>query len=304
MEYPKGLSNLYDPIKYALAEGGKRLRPVLLLAVNDAFGGNREECLWPALGVEIFHNFTLVHDDIMDNADLRRGRPTVYRKWDMNTAILSGDTMTSMAFKCASGCPPMFLPEVIDRFCTMTRLVYEGQQIDADFETAENVSFQQYLQMIMGKTSALIAYPCAIGALLSGTGQEDIADIFNFGNLLGIAFQMQDDYLDVYGDPETFGKQIGGDILNDKKTWLYIIAKDHDHDGEFARIIADKTLQGEAKIKAVTKYYDKIGLRTQGEKIIESYTSDALAHLHNTTMGEAEKAWFDDFVNKLLHRTK
>ncbi len=301
IQYPSWLPGLYEPIKYTMEGGGKRLRPVLLLAVNDAFGGEIDQCIWPAVGVELFHNFTLVHDDVMDHADMRRGRETVYRRWDLNTAILSGDAMVSMAYKCVAGCPPMFLPEVIDRFGIMTMKVYEGQQMDADFELAQHVTFNEYISMIIAKTSALIAYPCSLGALIAGAQPDEIEAIFNFGTSLGIAFQMVDDYLDVYGDPKTFGKEIGGDILNDKKTWLYIIAEDQDKDGEFAKA---RKLQGQEKIDAVIAVYDKLKLREYGDRLISKYTDDAIAYLNETSIPEPGKMWLADFAHDLLHRNK
>lgn len=303
VEYPAWLPGLYEPIRYTMASGGKRLRPTLLLAVNDAFGGEIEHAVWPAVGIEIFHNFTLVHDDVMDHADMRRGRETVHRKWDVNTAILSGDAMVSMAFKCMAGCPPQFVPEVIDRFGMMTMNVYEGQQIDSDFEKEDKVSFDAYLKMVMGKTSALIAYPCAIGAILGGGAAADIESVFNFGVSLGIAFQMMDDYLDVYGDPATFGKEIGGDILNDKKTWLHIIARDKDTDGSFARLLGAGLSPAE-KIQAVTAVYDSHDMRSKGLKLIERYTDDAVAAIDATSMPEDAKRWFADMAHKLIGRTK
>lgn len=301
IEYPSWLPGLYEPIKYTMEGGGKRLRPVLLLAVNDAFGGEIDQCIWPAVGVELFHNFTLVHDDVMDHADMRRGRETVFRRWDLNTAILSGDAMVSMAYKCVAGCPPMFLPEVIDRFGIMTMKVYEGQQMDADFELAQRVSFNEYISMIIAKTSALIAYPCSIGALIAGAQPDEIEAIFNFGTSLGIAFQMMDDYLDVYGDPKTFGKEIGGDILNDKKTWLYIIAQDQDKDGAFEQA---RKLEGKEKIEAVTAVYDSLKLREYGDRLISKYTDDAIAYLNETSISEPGKQWLTDFAHNLLHRNK
>ncbi len=303
IEYPASPAGLYDPIRYALSGGGKRLRPTLLLAMNDAFGGSTDEAIWPAAGVEIFHNFTLVHDDVMDNADMRRGRLTVYRKWDVNTAILSGDAMTTMAYKCMAGCPPQYLPEVIDRFSMMTMNVYEGQQIDSEFETRDDVTFNDYIHMIIGKTSALIAYPCAIGALIAGASPEDVEAVFNFGISLGIAFQMQDDYLDVYGDPATFGKEIGGDIVNDKKTWLHIIARDNDKDGEFRTLLGRK-MGNDEKIARVTEYFDRLNLREEGKTIIGRYTADALEYLDSTSMSEEAMGWFREYALKLIGRNK
>lgn len=301
VEYPSWLPGLYEPIKYAMQAGGKRIRPMLLLAVNDAFGGELDNCLWPAVGIEIFHNFTLVHDDVMDNADMRRGRETVYKKWNLNTAILSGDAMVSMAYKCVAGCPPMFLPEVIDRFGMMTMNVYEGQQMDADFESMPQVSMNDYLRMVMGKTSALIAYPCAIGAIISGAMPADIEAIFNFGVSLGIAFQMQDDYLDVYGDASDFGKAIGGDILNDKKTWLNIVAHDKADKDEFVGVA---NLPADQKIAAVTAIYDRCGLREYGPTLIEKYTEDAISYLNDTSMSDEGKQWLANFAQRLVGRKK
>lgn len=303
IDYPAYIPGLFDPIKYILSNGGKRLRPTLLLATNDAFGGELADAVWPATGIEIFHNFTLVHDDVMDNADLRRGRPTVYAKWGVNTAILSGDAMTTMAYKCISGCNPQYLPEVIDRFSSMTMDVYMGQQIDAEFEQRSDVTFDEYIKMIVGKTSALIAYPCAIGAVLAGAEQRDIELMFNFGISLGIAFQIMDDYLDVYGDTATFGKEIGGDILNDKKTWLYIFANDHGNDGALQAIIAEKLAPAD-KIARVTSLYDSLNLREEGKKMISRYTDDALSYLDATTMPAEAKEWFRDYALKLVRRDK
>lgn len=303
IEYPATPAGLYEPIRYALSGGGKRLRPTLLLAMNDAFGGNTADALWSAVGIEIFHNFTLVHDDVMDNADMRRGRLTVFKKWDINTAILSGDVMTTMAYKCMAECPPQYLPEVIDRYSMMTMNVYEGQQIDSEFETRDDVSFDDYIQMIMGKTSALIAYPCAIGALIAGASPRDVEAVFNFGISLGIAFQMQDDYLDVYGDPSTFGKEIGGDIVNDKKTWLNIIARDRDKDGMFSQLLSQKMNDAE-KIAKVTEHFDKLNLREEGRRIISRYTADALDYIDSTDMGVEAKEWFRSYSEKLIGRNK
>lgn len=303
IQYPATPAGLYEPIRYALGGGGKRLRPTLLLAMNDAFGGETGEAIWPAAGVEIFHNFTLVHDDVMDNADMRRGRLTVYKKWDVNTAILSGDAMTTMAYKCMAGCPPQYLAEVIDRYSMMTMNVYEGQQIDSEFETRDDVTFNDYIRMIIGKTSALIAYPCAIGALIAGASPEDVDAVFNFGVSLGIAFQMQDDYLDVYGDSSSFGKEIGGDIVNDKKTWLHIIAKDSDQDGTFASLLKMKMDDAE-KIAKVTAHFDKLNLRDEGKAIIGKYTADALEYLDSSSMSKEAKDWFREYAMKLVGRNK
>lgn len=297
LDLPPSLPGLYEPIRYALASGGKRIRPVLLLMACQAFGGEIDRALWPALGVEIFHNFTLLHDDVMDHASMRRNRPTVCAKWDTNTAILSGDAMTTLAYKCVSGCEPQFLPEVIDRFSMMTMAVYEGQQLDSDMQQAPKATFSEYLHMVTCKTSALIAYPCAIGTLLAGAEQADIEGMFNFGISLGIAFQMMDDWLDVYGDETTFGKAVGGDILEGKRTWLHIIATDR------GAMTLPKPEQSNAdRIREVTEIYDSLDLRASGPQLIRRYTTDAIDALTSTSLPQSCKDAFIDFANNLVHR--
>lgn len=301
IELPDNLPGLYAPIRYALEGGGKRLRPVLMLAACDAFGGDVAACLPAAIGVEVFHNFTLVHDDVMDRSDTRRGRPTVWRKWDVNTAILSGDAMTSIAYAHAAMCPPQHLAAIIGRFGRMTMAVYEGQQVDTEFETARSVSLDQYIEMIRLKTSALIAYPLQMGAVIGGASQSDAELMHGYGDNLGIAFQMQDDYLDVYGDAATFGKPIGGDILNEKKTWLHILACD----GDPMRVgRAASGLRGEDKVNAVTRLYDSLGLRQKGREMVGKYISDALQCIERTSLDADAKQWFADFAHALLGRSK
>lgn len=297
IQLPANLPGLYDPIRYALASGGKRIRPVLLLMACQAFGGEIDQALWPALGVEIFHNFTLLHDDVMDHAAVRRGRPTVCAKWDTNTAILSGDAMTTLAYKCVSGCEHQFLPEVIDRFSMMTMAVYEGQQLDSDMQHSDQATFDRYLHMVTCKTSALIAYPCAIGALLAGAPSDEVEAMFNYGISLGIAFQMMDDWLDVYGDPATFGKATGGDILEGKRTWLHIIASDRG-------LMTDRRPEqtDEDRILEVTAIYDSLDLRKAGPGLIRRYTDDAVQALDSTSLSQQQKEAFIKFANNLVHR--
>lgn len=297
LELPDALPGLYDPIRYSLSSGGKRLRPVLLLMACEAFGGMLDQAFWPALGVEIFHNFTLLHDDVMDHASTRRGRPTVAAKYGINAAILSGDAMTTLAFKCAAGCEPQFLPEMMDRFAAMTMAVYDGQQMDTDLQQAPRATFQRYLSMVVGKTSALIAYPCAMGAMLAGAEQADIEGMFNFGISLGIAFQMQDDWLDVYGDPATFGKAIGGDILEGKKTWLHIIAADAGAPLERGEGESDQEYVGR-----VTEIFTALGLRERGRDLISRYTSDALEALDSTSLSGEKLEAFASLASKLVGR--
>lgn len=215
---------LYQPIVYTLDLGGKRLRPLLVLISCDLFGGDIEKAIYPAMGVEIFHNFTLLHDDIMDNAPLRRGNTTVHEKWDTNTAILSGDTMFVIAYEHVAKTDPALLPQVLDLFNDTARKVCEGQQYDMNFETQPNVSVPDYITMIRLKTAVLIACSLKLGAILSNATAADAEKIYDLGIELGLAFQLQDDFLDAFGDTSKFGKAIGGDIATNKKTFLYIKA--------------------------------------------------------------------------------
>ncbi|NCD43373.1 MAG: polyprenyl synthetase family protein, partial [Bacteroidia bacterium] len=215
---------LYDPITYTLEGGGKRLRPVLMLLTCEMYGGKTEEALCPALGIEIFHNFTLLHDDIMDKAPIRRGRETVFKKWDTNVAILSGDTMFAMAYDYVRRTRADLVPEIMRVFCQTSIEVCEGQQFDMNFEVSDNTSIPDYLNMIRLKTAVALAASMQIGAAIAGAEKEEQEKIYRFGELLGMAFQLQDDLLDTYGDQLKFGKKIGGDILARKKTYIYLKA--------------------------------------------------------------------------------
>ena len=215
---------LYEPVKYILSLGGKRMRPVLALMGNEMFDGNVDDCVTSALGIEVFHNFTLLHDDIMDNAPLRRGEATVHEKWNTNAAILSGDVMFVQAFTLVTSCKPEHLRAIIDIFNVTAIEVCEGQQLDMEFETREDVSLEEYLEMIRLKTSVLVGCSLEIGAVLANASKEDAKKLYDFGMNLGMAFQIKDDLLDVFGDAEVFGKQVGGDILANKKTYLLLKA--------------------------------------------------------------------------------
>jgi len=240
---------LYQPIAYTLDLGGKRLRPVLVLMSCDIFGGDIEKAVYPAMGLEIFHNFTLLHDDIMDNAPLRRGNTTVHQKWDTNTAILSGDTMFVIAYEYVAKTDSALLPQVLDLFNDTARKVCEGQQFDMNFETEPNVSIPGYMTMIRLKTAVLIACSLKLGAILAHADQRDAEKIYELGIELGLAFQLQDDYLDAFGDTRKFGKAIGGDIATNKKTFLFIKAF------ELAK--------EDILIKLTNYYFDKEISRTQ-----------------------------------------
>ena len=218
IDYPQSPFGLYAPVKYQLDMGGKRVRPLLTVMACDMFGGDIEEAISPALGLEIFHNFTLLHDDVMDKADIRRGRPTVHKAWNENTAILSGDAMQIIATQKVCEAPLRVLKEVLDLYNKTALEICEGQQFDMEFETREDVTREEYIEMIRLKTAVLIGCALKMGAIIAGATPSQADAMYKFGENIGLAFQLQDDYLDVYGDAETFGKKIGGDILNNKKT--------------------------------------------------------------------------------------
>ena len=281
LEWSKEPKGLYEPIGYALATGGKRIRPTLALMASELFGGREEDVLPAALALEIFHNFTLLHDDVMDRASVRRGRPTVHVKWDDNTAILSGDQMLIEAYKQLAQVPADKLPQVLDWFNEMATGICEGQQYDVDFEHAEHVAIADYMKMIELKTSVLLANALRTGAYIAGADKESIDALYAFGIHIGLAFQIQDDILDVYGDPKTFGKAIGGDICCNKKTLLLLTALEQADAATRAEL--DRWLQttdrNADKIAAVTAIYDRIGVRQAAEAIMEEHTAQALALL-------------------------
>lgn len=299
-------SSLYAAIDYAMSSGGKRLRPGLLLMTAESFGGEDAlaQAQKPAVGIELFHNFTLLHDDVMDNAEMRRGRPSVFRKWDLNTAILSGDTMLTLATDYVAKVKDSLLRPVLKTFNDMALEVYEGQRLDMDFETMEEINSDTYIEMIRKKTGALLGAACAIGALIGGASEKDAEQLAVFGNMLGIAFQIQDDWLDTYGDASTFGKPIGGDILNDKKTFLWVKAFEGEKgDVEALRVVL-KELKGEAKIKAVTKIFDKIGLNEKTRQAVGFYSKEALKALKKTSLSDEAKEPYRLLVEKLTGRKK
>jgi geranylgeranyl diphosphate synthase type II len=300
--YPQEPINLYDPIKYTLASGGKRLRPTLLLSVVSSLGGDVEKALPQALGLEMFHNFTLLHDDVMDNADVRRGRPTVHCKWDENTAILSGDAMLTMATQLICDCDGKHLKSVIDLFNRTAIEVYEGQQLDMDFECRNDVSVDEYIEMIKLKTSVLLACACKMGAILADSDAETANAFYEYGLKLGLGFQLQDDCLDTYGDPLIFGKQIGGDIINDKKTWLLITASEEDNSGTLQRALKGD-FDGQQKIDAVRGVYDTLNLRERIAKLVASHAEQAIAALDKVCITSEARNYFISLANKLTART-
>lgn len=301
IRYPASPAGLYEPIAYTMSSGGKRLRPTLLLSVMEAFGGDIKDAVNQAIGIEMYHNFTLVHDDVMDNADVRRGRPTVARKWGRDTAILSGDTMLTMATEFISDCPADRIKDVLKLFNRTAIEVYEGQQYDMDFEERMDVTVDEYIEMIRLKTSVLLACACEIGAIMGGASNEERKSFYDYGISLGLAFQLRDDYLDTYGDPLIFGKEIGGDIVNEKKTWLLINALNEDSTNELKHILASG-LENNEKIKEVRAIYDRLNLQNRICEQIEKYTDQAVAALQNTNLKPGWMEYFTSLARGLNNR--
>ncbi len=299
---PKGL---YEPIEYILNLGGKRLRPSLVLMSCEAFGSEVSQALDAALAVEVFHNFSLVHDDIMDEAPIRRGQETVHKKWDLNTGILSGDAMMILAYQLFETYPAEIFKALAELFSKTALEVCEGQQYDIEFESREQVAIKDYLKMIEYKTAVLVAASLKMGAIVAQASAKDAQNIYDFGLHLGIAFQLQDDYLDVFGDDD-FGKQKAGDIVENKKTWLYIKALELAND-EDRKLLLDlytgQVADNELKIQKVTALYKKYRVDQLIEREIERYTSMALNYCKQCTFSAHYKAEFENLSNFLMHRT-
>ncbi len=306
MQTPEEPKLLYTPIIYSMSGGGKRLRPVLLLLTSEAFGGNAEKALPAALAVEVFHNFTLLHDDIMDNALVRRGKPSVYAKWGENVAILSGDAMLITAYKLLTTIEAERLPRVLRIFNDMALEVCEGQQYDMDFESQASVTVEDYIQMIERKTSALLSGSAMIGASLAGASEEDIKKIYRFATELGLAFQLQDDMLDSFGD-EALGKKIGGDILEGKQTYLMVQAMNRASAEE--REILRTTHKNEAlsdaeKIATIKALYEKLDVKHATEQQIELRFERALSVLDTISVGAERTVRLAEFARNLMGRKK
>ena len=301
---PEGL---YEPIRYVLSLGGKRIRPVLMLLAYNMFKDDPETIMETAVGLETYHNFTLLHDDLMDNADVRRGMPTVHKKWNANTAILSGDTMLIIAFQRVARCKEEKLRPVLDLFTKTVLEIDEGQQYDIDFETRNDVTEEEYIEMIRLKTSVLLACAVKMGAILAGADEEDASNLYNFGEKLGLAFQLQDDLLDVYGDPKVFGKAIGGDITSNKKTYMLINAMlraDEKQAAELKKWIAAEHFDKAEKIKAVTEIYNSIGIRELCEKKINDYFEQARLSLQKVNLPDEKKTQLQHFTDLMMKREK
>ena len=301
---PKGL---YEPIRYVLSLGGKRIRPVLMLMAYNLFRDDVKPCLNPAIGLEVFHNFTLLHDDLMDRAEVRRGKTCVHLKWNDNTAILSGDNMLVLSFHYMMQCDEKKMPAVMRLFTKTAIEIDEGQQYDVDFETRNDVTEAEYIEMIRLKTSVLLACALKIGATLADASEEDAQALYRYGECLGLAFQLQDDYLDVYGDPAVFGKKIGGDILCDKKTFMLINAFLHASDedrSELRRWIGNKDCNPDEKIKAVTALYAKIGVDRMAQERMNAYYSEAKTCLDKVSLPEERKQVLREIALGLMGRQK
>jgi len=299
---------LYDPVKYELSLGGKRIRPVLMLMAYELYRDDAERILPTALGLEMYHNYTLLHDDVMDKADLRRGKPTVHKVWDENTAILSGDTMLVLAYQLMQKAEPENLKAVLDLFTQTALEIGEGQQYDMDFEQRMDVREEEYIEMIRLKTSVLLACAMKMGALQAGAPESDQKFLYRFGERVGLAFQLQDDLLDVYGDPKTFGKKTGGDILEGKKTFLLINALRHakeDQRDALERWLdtpANTPAEEARKVEAVTKLYNQIGVRKLAEDKIKYYFDTAFISLDAVGVPEERKQMLRNLALSLFDR--
>ena len=300
-------AGLYDPLRYMIAIGGKRIRPKLCLTAYSLFAdGFGEEILSPAAGLEVFHTFTLIHDDIMDRSPMRRSHPTVWKKWSPDTAILSGDVMCIDSYRRIAKAPENVLGKVLDLFSTTAAEVCEGQQMDMDFETEQSVAMERYMKMIGLKTAVLIACSAKMGALIGGAAPSACEAMYRYGYELGLAFQVADDYLDAYGDPAVFGKPVGGDILNNKKSWLTVRAMEKA--GDKAALLnalslpSDTPEQAAGKILKVKEIYGDLGIPSDAQVEIARLHSSALEAV--SSLGDRTAAVLKDFADKLVGRTK
>ena len=305
--YPSKPEGLYEPIDYVLSMGGKRLRPTLLLMTCALYSDHPEQAMPAAIGIETYHNHTLLHDDLMDRADMRRGKPTVHKRWNDNTAVLSGDTMLIMAFRHIMNCPCARQAEVLRLFARSAQEICEGQQYDVNFENRTDVSEAEYLEMIRLKTSVLLDCAVKMGALIGQAPDADADALYRFAEKIGLAFQLQDDYLDVYGDPAVFGKKIGGDILCGKKTFLLINAlgrADADHKAQLLHLLADAEMPAQEKIAAVTDLYNRLDIPTLTLQAIDRFYDEARRELEKLSLPQDKWMPLWQYACSLLGRSK
>lgn len=304
LPYDRKPFSLYEPVKYVLSLGGKRIRPTLMLLAYNLYKDDPESILMPACALETYHNYTLLHDDLMDNADLRRGHMTVHRRWDANTAILSGDSMLVLAYQRMAQCRRDKLADVLNLFTETALEIGEGQQYDMEFEQRNDVTEAEYIEMIRLKTSVLLACALKIGALLADAPETDCDNLYRFGEKIGLAFQLQDDFLDVYGDTKVFGKAIGGDILAGKKTFMLINALAHANDSQRKELeqwlaINDRPKE---KIEAVTRLYNEIGIDRMATEKIAFYFAESHRYLEAVNVDESRKIELRRYAERMMKR--
>lgn len=307
LPYDRQPFSLYEPIRYVLSIGGKRIRPVLMMLAYNLYREDPERILMQAVALETYHNYTLLHDDLMDNADVRRGHQTVHRRWDANKAILSGDSMLVLACDRMQQCDSRHLPQVLRLFTETALEIGEGQEYDMSFETRNDVTEEEYIEMIRLKTSVLLACAVKMGALLADASDDDVMNLYKFGEQLGLAFQLQDDLLDVYGDPRVFGKAIGGDITSNKKTYMLINAVNRATPAqreELMRWITAREFDRDEKVHAVTALYDQIGIRALCEEKINFYFNECRKYLAKVGVSDERKQMLLDYTDEMMKRKK
>ena len=305
LPYERKPSELYAPVKYVLSMGGKRIRPVLMLLGYGLYGEDYEQVLMPACGIETYHNYTLLHDDLMDHAEMRRGKPTVHCKWNANAAILSGDSMLVLAYERIAQCPAKYLASVLKVFTETALEIGEGQQYDMDFEQRDDVTEAEYIEMIRLKTSVLLACALKIGAILGEAPIEDQENLYKFGEQIGLAFQLQDDYLDVYGDPKVFGKTIGGDIMSNKKTYMLINAFSRANAQQRAQLqqwVHHPDAHSAEKVEAVTQLYNEIGVDQLAQAKINEYFQRSKQYLDAVNVDEQRKQELRQYALQMMNR--
>ena len=305
LPYDRRPASLYEPIRYVLSMGGKRIRPVLMLLSYNLFKEDPETILMPACALETYHNYTLLHDDLMDNADLRRGHETVHKKWNANTAILSGDSMLVLAYQRMQQCSSDKMAEVLALFTETALEIGEGQEYDMAFEHRDDVSEEEYIEMIRLKTSVLLACALKIGAILAGASKEDADNLYRFGEQIGLAFQLQDDFLDVYGDTRVFGKAIGGDITSNKKTFMLIKALNHANEEQRRQLeswIGATEFDRDEKVAAVTRLYNEIGIDRMAQDKIAYYFEQSRKYLQAVSVDESRKAELAAYAQRMMNR--